>query len=57
MYLDDVHSSDGKQSKNDEASIIIFSSWFASGKSTTPLQLHVDLQIPGGLIAGWKIVK
>ena len=31
-----------------------FSSWVASGKSTTPLQLHVDLQIPGSSVAGWN---
>ena len=34
------------------ASGIIFSSLFASGKLTTPLQLHVGLQFPGGLAAG-----
>ena len=31
------------------ASGIYFSSLFASGKSTTLLQLHLDLQILGGL--------
>ena len=36
------------------ASVIIFSSLFASGKLTTPLQLHVGLQFPGGFAAGWN---
>ena len=36
------------------ASGFIFSSWLASGKLTTPLQLHVGLQYPGGLAAGWN---
>ena len=31
-----------------------FSISFASGKSTTLLQLHMDLQILGGLVAGWN---
>ena len=30
------------------------SNWWASGKSTTLLQLHLDLQIPGCLVAGWN---
>ena len=38
------------------ASGIIFSSWFASGKLTNPLQLHMNLQIPGGLDASFKII-
>ena len=36
------------------ASGIFFSSWLASGKLTTPLQLHVGLQYPGGLSACWN---
>ena len=35
------------------ASGIYFSSWYASGKSTTPLQLPMNLQIHGGLDVGW----
>ena len=36
------------------ASGIYFSSWFAPGMLTTPIQLHVGLQYPGGLAAGWN---
>ena len=33
---------------------LYFSSWFATGKLTTLLQLHVKIQILGGLVAGWN---
>ena len=36
---------------------IYFSSWFACSKSTTLLQLHVDLQLLGDLVAGWNTLS
>ena len=36
------------------ASGIYFSSLFAFGKSTNLLQLHVDIQILGGLVVSWN---